>query len=329
MNRLARESASELVIFDPAIPLGAIAPNVNYPTAVVLHGAEVTIPGRVPGLRAAMARTLKASSLVIAAGGYPLAEAERCAGRKLPSVVVPPGVDIERFGRPSPESRRRVRARYGIGDDDLLVASVNRLVPRKGMERLIRAVSVVRDRMADRAPASGAPLSAGGSTTIGPSKIHAVIAGTGREEDRLKRLAKEMRAPVHLPGRIDDDEVVALYNAADLMAMPCNSRWWGLEQEGFGIVFLEAAAAGIPQIAGRSGGAHEAVEHGVTGLVLDDPDSIQDLAAAIEYLADNPAERQRMGEAARRRVEEEFAYDKLALRLAGALDSCELRSPSP
>ncbi len=318
VDRLARRTDSELVILDPAIPLGAIGPGLERPTAVILHGAEVTIPGRVPLLRSVLARTLRASSLVIAAGRYPLDEAERCAGRELPAVVVPPGVDTKRFRPLEGERRREVRSRWGVNRGDFLIASVNRLVPRKGMDRLVAALGLVGERVA-------IPSDAG---RTGSGRVRAVVAGRGREFGRLQRQVDRLRVPVQLPGRLSDDDVADLYGAADLMVMPCNSRWFGLEQEGFGIAFLEAAAAGVAQIAGRSGGAHEAVEHGATGLILDDPDDVQALAATIGRLIDRPDERIRMGRAARRRAVDHFDYDILAGRLARALDECELSLPS-
>ena len=101
--------------------------------------------------------------------------------------------------------------------------------------------------------------------------------------------------------------------------MDCRNRWAGLEQEGFGIVFLEAAACGIPQIAGASGGAAEAVAHDVTGLVVDDPASVAALADALRALLVDPDRRQAMGRAARERAVAEFSYDVLAERLRRAL----------
>src|SRR5690606_26241479 len=94
------------------------------------------------------------------------------------------------------------------------------------------------------------------------------IAGGGRDRARLDRLVAETDAPVHLLGRVPDDDLPDLYGCADVFAMLCRSRWAGLEQEGFGIVFLEAAAAGVPQVAGESGGSAEAVVDGETGLVV-------------------------------------------------------------
>jgi phosphatidylinositol alpha-1,6-mannosyltransferase len=101
--------------------------------------------------------------------------------------------------------------------------------------------------------------------------------------------------------------------------MLCRNRWAGLEQEGFGIVFLEAAACGVPQVAGASGGAAEAVADGETGVVVPAPDDPRAVAAALAPLLDAPDLRRAMGAAARRRAETEFSYDVLAARLAEVL----------
>ena len=101
--------------------------------------------------------------------------------------------------------------------------------------------------------------------------------------------------------------------------MACRNRWLGLEQEGFGIVFLEAAACAVPQIAGESGGAAEAVDDGETGLVVRDPGSVDELTLALQTLVADPELRRRMGEAGRVRAEAEFSYDVLAARLGSAL----------
>lgn len=307
VKAMAKETGSELVLFDPALPVGAIGPRIGLPYGVILHGAEVTIPGRVPGLRSLMAPTLRQASLVVSAGAYALAEAERCAGRPLPSVVIPPGVDANRFVPADATTRAAVRTRFGVTDDTLLLATVSRLVPRKGMEVLIRAGAAVAARRRASEP-----------------KLKIVIGGTGRQAASLQQLVDRLGAPVELPGRLSDQDVVDLYGSADMMAMLCNARWGGLEQEGFGIVFLEAAAAGIPQIAGRSGGAHEAVVHGETGLIVDDPEDVGAAAEAIVSLMNDPIRRKEMGERARARARSEFDYDLLAAELQAAIDGCGL-----
>jgi phosphatidylinositol alpha-1,6-mannosyltransferase len=80
VKQLARETDAEAVVIDPALPLGLAGPHLGLPYAVVLHGAEVTVPGRLPVSRQLLARALKASSLLIAAGTYPEAEARRAIG---------------------------------------------------------------------------------------------------------------------------------------------------------------------------------------------------------------------------------------------------------
>jgi phosphatidylinositol alpha-1,6-mannosyltransferase len=118
---------------------------------------------------------------------------------------------------------------------------------------------------------------------------------------------------------VNDEDRAALLGAADLFVMACHNRWFGLEQEGFGIVFLEAAAAGVPQVAGNSGGAPDAVVDGITGLVVDAPRNPGAVAEAMRALLADPMQRRRMGRAARARVQESFDNDVLASRLADAL----------
>jgi phosphatidylinositol alpha-1,6-mannosyltransferase len=101
-----------------------------------------------------------------------------------------------------------------------------------------------------------------------------------------------------------------------------------LEQEGFGIVFVEAAACGVAQLAGDSGGAAEAVVDGETGLVVRHPDDVEAVAAALAELVDDPRRRAAMGERARARAEELFDYDVLAARLARSLGIDPARLPS-
>jgi phosphatidylinositol alpha-1,6-mannosyltransferase len=101
--------------------------------------------------------------------------------------------------------------------------------------------------------------------------------------------------------------------------MLCRNRWGGLEQEGFGIVFVEAAAAGVPQVAGDSGGAAEAVVDGETGYVVAEPADAQAAADAIRHLLDDDERRASMAAASRTRAEDEFSYDVLAARLGAAL----------
>ena len=298
VNDLLRTYEADLAVIDPAVPAGLIGPHLDVPYAVVLHGAEVTIPGRVPGTKQLLGRVLDNAVGVIAAGGYPAAEGERTVGHQLPTIIVPPGVDTERIQPLDDASRVAVRRRLGLRVDGPLVVSVSRLVPRKGMDTLVKAAAQLSSRIPD---------------------VTVAIAGQGRDRRRLERLIAELEAPVRLLGRVPEADIPGLYGAGDVFAMMCRTRWGGLEQEGFGIVFVEAAAAGVPQVAGRSGGAHEAIAHGETGLVVEDPESATETADALERILGDDDLRRSMGVAARKRAETEFSYDVLATRLRGAI----------
>ena len=289
----------ELVLLDPAWPLGLLGPRLSRPYGVILHGAEVTIPGRIPLVASSLRYVLRRARLAICAGSFPEEEARRNAADGLcPVAQVPPGVDTERFVPLDGDRRRAVREKMGFRDDEFLIASYSRLVPRKGMDTLIRASAKLRDRY----PA-----------------LRVVIGGDGRDRQRLERLASKLDAPVTFLGRVDDELLPLWLAASDLMVMDCRSRWFGLEQEGFGIVFVEAAACGVAQIAGRSGGSYDAVRDGETGIVLDHPRSVSDLAAAISSLIDDDERRTRYGAMARDVAVREFSWDRLSRVLADDL----------
>lgn len=300
VNRLARRFGAELVILDPALPVGLIGPHLDLRYAVVLHGAEVAIPGRIGGLRSLLNRVLGGAVGVIAAGGYPAEQAERSLGRPLPVSIIAPGVDTERFVPLDPAARQAARMTLGLPTEGPLVTSVSRLVPRKGMDTLVRASLEIRRSHPD---------------------VCVAIAGTGRDRRRLSWLIDRLDAPVKLLGSVDADALPLLVGCGDVFTMLCRSRWGGLEQEGFGIVFMEAASAGVAQVAGRSGGAHEAVVHAKTGLVVDDPTDSAQAAQAISELLDDDERRRAMAQAARERAEREYSYDILAQQLAEAINT--------
>jgi len=288
-----------LIILDPAWPLGLVGRHLSRPYAVVLHGAEVTIPGRLPILRRSLRRVLAGATVAVCAGGYPEAEARRNAGCDMPPVVqISPGVDTNRFTPLSDVQRGDTRRRLGLLVSGPLIVSYSRLVPRKGMDTLIRA-SV---KLAGQFPG-----------------FRVAIGGSGRDRRRLERLARQVSAPVTFLGRVGDDDLPDFVGAADLMVMDCRSRWAGFEQEGFGIVFAEAAASGVAQVAGRSGGSHEAVIDGVTGTVVHDSASVDALVDAIASLLRDDERRERLGHNARRHALDELDWARLARRLGDGL----------
>ena len=290
----------ELVLLDPAWPLGLLGPFLSVPYGVIVHGAEATIPSRIPIVASSLRFVLKHAKVAICAGSYPEGIVrDNTAEFSPPIIQVPPGVDTMRFTPVDARRRHEVRAALGLNDDDFVVSSYSRLVPRKGMDTLIRAAARLKDEL---------------------TTLHVVIGGAGRDEARLKRLAQQLEAPVTFLGRVPDDELSDWIASSDLMVMDCRSRWLGLEQEGFGIVFVEAAATGVAQIAGRSGGSHEAVENGVTGLVVGDPRSNELLAKAIRALALDDERRLAYGRASRIAAVGRFEWYRLAMQLSYELE---------
>jgi phosphatidylinositol alpha-1,6-mannosyltransferase len=293
IDALARDVDADVIFLDPVLPLGLVGPRLHAaPYVAVAHGAEVTVPGRLPGGRLLARRVLRAAAGVVAAGTYPARIATRVAGTQLPALIVPPGVDPDRFRPLAPDARAATRRRYRLAPERPLVLGLSRLVPRKGFDVLIDAV---------------AGLDADVQLTIG---------GGGRDAARLKSRAAErgIADRTSFLGRVPDADLVGLYASADVFAMLCRERWGGLEAEGFGIVFVEAGACGVPVVAGRSGGAHEAVVDGETGLVVE-PRDVIGVRAALERLVRDDTLRARFGAAARRRAVDELSYDRLVTRL--------------
>jgi phosphatidylinositol alpha-1,6-mannosyltransferase len=218
VDALAREVGADVIFLDPMLPLGSIGPRLrSAPYVVVAHGAEITVPASIPGLRARGARILRGAAAVVAAGGYPARQAARVAGTDLRGVVVPPGVDAHRFHPLRADERLTIRAHFGLDPARPLVLGLSRLVPRKGFDVVVDAVA-------------------------GMPGVQLAIGGAGRDRARLERRARGNRTNVHFLGRVPDAELPRLYGSADAFAMCCRDRWGGIEAEGFGIVFLEAAA---------------------------------------------------------------------------------------
>ena len=157
----------------------------------------------------------------------------------------------------------------------------------------------------------------------GLARLHArgedviyLIVGRGREEARLRELASELGLEdrVAFAGYVPDGDLPRYYRVCDLFVMPNRvTQGTALEGdiEGFGISFLEANACGKPVIGGRSGGAIEAVEEGVVGVLVD-PESEEEIAAAIGTLLEDRSLARRLGENGRRRVEDAFDWRYLA-----------------
>ncbi|MBO4275434.1 glycosyltransferase family 4 protein [Microbispora triticiradicis] len=286
------------VVFGAAAPLGLLAPALRAAGAarivMLTHGHEASW-ARLPGARGVLRRIGTGADVVTYLGEY-------TRGLLAPVIPAPrlvrlaPGVDTGAF-RPG-AGGERVRAALGLGDRPVVVC-VSRLVPRKGQDVLLRAWPHVLRRV------PGAVLLLVGG---GPSRrsLERAVAGAGP------------RGSVVITGSVPWADLPAHYDAGDVFAMPCRSRFGGLDAEGLGIVYLEASATGLPVVAGSSGGAPDAVLHGETGLVVDGRSHTAVAGAVCDLLTD-PARARAMGERGRAWIEEEWGWERVAARFAALL----------
>jgi phosphatidylinositol alpha-1,6-mannosyltransferase len=142
-------------------------------------------------------------------------------------------------------------------------------------------------------------------------RVRYVIVGDGEERHRLETMAVDIGASpfVNFVGVVPADELPTYYAAADIFCHP--NRVDGHDVEGFGIVFLEAAAARLPVVGGDSGGVPEAVDRDITGLLVSGTDA-GELTSALRTLVDDPALRKLMGDAGSARVSAHFSWDRAA-----------------
>ncbi|MFL5736942.1 MAG: glycosyltransferase family 4 protein [Actinomycetota bacterium] len=289
-------SGAEVVVFGDAFPLAIYGPMLEkqgIPYIVAAHGFDYWL-SLTPGAAQLVHRaTSRASRVAVMCSAYIARVVRTAVPPRVPVSVMYPGADVHRFNPDLPT--QEVRRRHGIGAGDPLVVCVSRLVKRKGQDVLIHALPTIRRR------APGARL---------------LIVGGGPYRDTLERMAG-MAEPgsVLFSGEVSDDELPNYYAAGDVFAMPCRTRLGGLEVEGWGNVFLEAAACARPVVGGSSGGAPEAVDDGVTGLVVDGshPGAV---AEAVGGLLADPDRANAMGKAGRARVERTYTWPHAAALLA-------------
>ena len=299
-DRLEAEVArsdADVVLFGDAFPLALLGPRLashGTPYVVLAHGFDYWL-STVPIAHAVMERMTSRASRVAGCSEFIARRVRTAVPRRVPVSVLHPGADVERF-RPD-LATADIREHHGLGDRPLIVC-VSRLVPRKGQDVLIRAMRAIQRRV----PEAGL-----------------LIVGSGPYEAKLRTLAE--RAPtrsVTFAGEVSEEDLPRYYTVGDVFAMPCRTRAAGLEVEGWGNVFIEAAACGRPVVVGDSGGSREALVHGETGLLVDGSD-VEGVADALATLLEDPAYALRLGKNGRARVEREHTWPRVAERLAGWL----------
>ncbi|MBF5082097.1 glycosyltransferase family 4 protein [Quadrisphaera sp. INWT6] len=303
----AREHGCDRAWFGAAAPLGLLAPALRRAgvrrTAATTYGHEVWW-ARLPVSRALLRRIVAVNDAVTVLGEATGAPIVAALPRRLRERVssMPPGVEAGDFDATDPAVRAaaaEMRERWGVTGRPVVLC-VSRLVERKGQDVLVRALPAVR------AAVPGAAL---------------VLVGVGPRRARLERLVAELGLQEHvvLAGRAPAGGLAAAYAAGDVFAMPCRDLRGGLETEGLGIVFLEAAASGLPVVVGRSGGAPDAVQDGVTGVLVDGRD-VDDVAQAVAGLLGDPDRAREVGAAGRAWVRSAWGWQERVDELAVLLE---------
>ncbi len=295
--QLARAQGCDQVWFGAAAPLGLMAPHLRAAGVqrciATTHGHEVWWAA-VPGTRRLLRRIGEHNDVLTYLGEYCRS---RVAAALTPQardrmVRLTPGVD-DRVFRPGCGGQA-VRERLGLGDRPVIVC-VSRMVARKGQDVLVRALPLIKRRV---------------------PRAALLLVGDGPYRRQVQRLVDrlDLRRDVVLTGRVPWARTPAYYDAGDVFCMPTRTRLGGLEPEALGICYLEAAATGLPVVAGRSGGAPDAVLDGENGYVVDGTDPAAVAARCAELLLD-PALAQRFGERGRAWVAQAWRWDDLAVRL--------------
>ena len=291
---IARAHRADVVHFSSPFPIAIMGPRLReetgLPYAVTLHGGELVLWATLPGTGALMRKALGGASVLLPVSSFTSREAARLVPGAPPCVVVTPGVDCDRF-RPADGDR--------TGAPGPVILSVSRLVARKGPATLIRSLPSVLWRVPE---------------------ARAVIVGDGPDRPRLERLASDLKVHrhIHFAGPRPWADVPRWYRNADVFALPTRERFGGLETEGFPLVYLEAAASGLPAVAGEAGGVRDAVVDGSTGYVVDGR-SPQEVATALIRLLQDPGHARVLGKQARARVEDGYTWDHVAARFRAAL----------
>jgi phosphatidylinositol alpha-1,6-mannosyltransferase len=270
----------DAILFGAPHPLTPLGPKLrdefDVPFGILSHGAEVTLPGAMPLVGRRLGRTLAAADVRFAVSRFTADKVEKLAGA--PATFLGSGVAVDIF----------VPSAAPASDARPVIGCVSRFVPRKGQERVIEAVAEL-----DR-------------------DVQVLMVGTGRTERRIRKKAAALGVDTRFEIDVPWSELAGLYQEMDIFVMPCKSRWGGLEVEGLGLVFLEAAACGVPVIAGDSGGSSETVIEGETGFVATE---VPEIVSALESLLDDPDRASEMGRAGREFVLENFTFARVVERL--------------
>jgi len=300
-ERILTAEGCDTVLFGAAAPLGLLAPRLRRAGAerliALTHGHEVGWAA-LPGARATLRRIGDSVDTVTYLGEYTRVRLARALSPQAAARMtrLTPGVDVSEFYPGA--GGQAVRERWGLGGRPVVVC-VSRMVPRKGQDTLIRAWPLVLATTPD--------------ATL-------LLVGDGPYRSHLERMARHLGVDrsVVFTGAPSRAELPAYFDAGNVFAMPCRTRRRGLDVEGLGMVFLEAAATGLPVVGGDSGNSADAIRDGETGYVVPGV-GVADLADRLKRLLNDPGAAKAMGEKGLAWVHREWRWEIVAQRFTEIL----------
>ena len=290
LSRIIKDSNIQVAAFGAAAPLGLLSASMKragvQKTVALTHGHEVWWAKVFP-FNLALRRIGTTVDSLTFLGEFTQQVISRALSKAAAAqmVKIAPGIDVDHF---SPQDATQLRKELKL-ENKRVIVSVGRLVHRKGQDHLIESLPEILKSIPD---------------------AHVLMVGQGPYLPNLKKLVARYDVAEHVSfiGRIQYAQLPQYICAGDVFAMPSRSRFFGLEVEGLGIVYLEASACGLPVIAGSSGGAPDAVVDGVTGFVVDGQNN-QEIAAAAIRLLNDLDQAKKMGTAGRAWIVENWRWE--------------------
>jgi len=291
VKKVVKRDSIKQVFFGAAAPLGVMARGLRRKGVLnivaLTHGHEVWWAKLWP-FSSAISFIARNVDHLTYLGEFTKNEISKALSpkEKMKLIKIAPGIDTDHFA-PVPSSAQ-LRKDLGLADKKVIV-SVGRLVHRKGQDILIQSMPEVLAKH---------------------PTAHILMVGEGPYRKELTKMVSELNLidAVTFIGRIQYKELPRYICAGDIFVMPSRSRLAGLEVEGLGIVYLEASSCALPVIAGRSGGAPDAVDEGVTGYSVDGTSSLE-VSKAIIKMLDDPINAREMGQAGRSWIIDKWRWE--------------------
>src|SRR3989344_293024 len=292
--KIVRQNKIKLIQVGQILPVGTAVYILNkflkIPYMVYCHGMDVMMAAQSLRKKILARKILKNAEFIAANSEFTKEKILEYGVRPQDVAVVYPCPNMRLFRKVTPQEIDALKNKYNLRGKKIILTA-GRLVERKGHDVVLGALHKLKESVPE---------------------AHYVIIGEGPMEEAVKQMVKTLglEDSVSLIGKVSDYELAAWYEICDVFVM-ISRQLKNEDAEGFGIVYLEANMFGKPVIAGKSGGVAEAVLDNETGILVEPTDQYE-IISAMEKLLKNPEEARQLGENGRRRVENEFQWEKQA-----------------